>query len=66
MTKGDILYLIYSMKRWNDFLKLVVFLTIAQAFYDVSVILFPFPNGGVEYNLDLFVNCTSGLAKVLW
>ena len=60
------LFLIYSMKRWNDFLKLIVCLTIAQAFYDVSIIAFPATNTELEYNLDLFVNCASGLAKVLW
>lgn len=63
------LYLIYSMRRWNEYLKLVAFLTIAQAFYDVSVIIFPMNTSNedsITYNIDLFISCTAGVAKILW
>lgn len=58
------LWLIYSMKKRNGYLLLIVQLTIAQAIYDISIVMIA---GPIEVYLTYTgLRTISGLASTLW
>ena len=59
------IYLVYSMKRWTGYLRLVVNLTLCQLFYDISIIMI---SGTSKANLYTYISlrCISGIATTLW
>ncbi len=58
------MWIIRSMGRYNSYILLVINLTIAQMFYDLSVLLVQLPGNGVFY--DMAMRTFSGVAASLW
>lgn len=59
------IFLIYSMKRWNGYLQLILNLTIAQCMYDISVIM-SVGKGLIVHRTFAFLRICFGLASTFW
>lgn len=59
------LFVILGMGKWNPYLKLITFLTICQALYEISFIMV-YSTNNVEYFIYVALRGIFGLASTFW
>ena len=60
------LWLIYDMKRWNEYLMIVATLTVCQVFYSVGFLFLPFYNIYICQFIFFFLFLFGGITVSLW